>query len=100
MAPTPRPRPAVAQTLTEVVDGRRGRVRVSGHLTPQGADLLLGTVEGLRRQGHSTVVLDLAGVQAADGVGLDVLSTLSDSMADAGDRLLLWNAPAEATPGT
>ncbi len=92
-------RPAADRTLTEVVDGRSGRVRVSGHLTRQGADLLRGTVEGLRRQGHSTVVLDLADVQAADGVGLHVLSSLGTSMADAGGRLLVRNAPTATSPG-
>jgi len=100
MNPTPAPRPAGGPLLTEVVDGRSGRVRVSGHLTPQGADLLRGTVEGLRRQGHSTVVLDLADVQAADDVGLHVLSSLRTSMADAGDQLLVRNAPAAGTPGS
>jgi len=88
------------RTLTEVVDGRTGRVQVSGHLTPQGADLLRGTVEGLRRQGHSTVVLDLADVQAADDVGLHVLSTLRTSMADSGDRLLVQNPPPEPAAGS
>jgi len=89
--------------LTEVVDGRAGRVRAGGHLTPQGADLLRGTVEGLLRQGHSTVVLDLADVQAADDVGLHVLSTLRSTMAAEGDlllvcNLLVGNAPAELLP--
>jgi len=84
--------------LTEVVDGRTGRVRASGHLTPQGADLLRGTVEGLLRLGHSTVVLDLADVQAADDVGLHVLSTLRTTMAADGDLLLVRNAPAELLP--
>jgi len=89
-----------SRTLSEVVDGHTGRVRVSGHLTPAGADLLRGTVEGLRRQGHSTVVLDLADVQAADDVGLRVLSTLRSSMADSGDQLLVQNPPPEPAPGS
>jgi anti-anti-sigma regulatory factor len=79
--------------LTEMVDGRSGQVRASGHLTPQGADLLRGTVEGLVRLGHSTVVLDLTGVQAADDAGLNVISTLRTSMAASGDRLLVRNSP-------
>ncbi|MFQ1002728.1 STAS domain-containing protein [Modestobacter sp. SSW1-42] len=83
------------RVLTEVVDGRAGRVRAGGHLTPQGADLLRGTVEGLLRQGHSTVVLDLADVQAADDVGLHVLSELRRAMAADGDLLLVRNAPRE-----
>lgn len=83
-------------SLTEVVDGYTGRVRVSGHLTPQGADLLRGTVEGLRRLGHTTVVLDLADVQGADDVGLHVLSDLRTTMRASGDELLVRNAPREA----
>jgi anti-anti-sigma regulatory factor len=89
----PVPAPHRGAQLSEVVDGRTGQVRASGHLTSQGADLLRGTVEGLLRLGHSTVVLDLTGVQAADDVGLHVLSTLRTSMAAAGDRLLVRNAP-------
>jgi anti-anti-sigma regulatory factor len=81
--------------LSEVVDGELGRVTVSGHLTRQGADLLRGTVEGLRRRGHSTVVLELQDVQDAEPIGLQVLHDLSTTMADAGNRLLLLNAPAE-----
>jgi anti-anti-sigma regulatory factor len=90
---TSAPVPHRGAQLTEVVDGRSGQVRASGHLTPQGADLLRGTVEGLLRLGHSTVVLDLTGVQAADDVGLHVISTLRTSMAASGDRLLVRNAP-------
>lgn len=99
MPPTRSPRTPTGRTLTEVVDGHTGRVRVSGHLTPAGADLLRGTVEGLRRQGHSTVVLDLTGVQAADDVGLHVLSSLGSSMADSGDRLLVRNVPEGSATG-
>ncbi|WP_299951188.1 STAS domain-containing protein [uncultured Modestobacter sp.] len=99
MLPTRSPHTPTDRTLTEVVDGHTGRVRVSGHLTPAGADLVRGTVEGLRQQGHSTVVLDLAEVQAADDVGLRVLSTLRTSMADSGDELLVHNAPAGRTTG-
>ena len=84
-------------TLSEVVDGPRGRVTVSGHLTRQGADLLRGTVEGLRRLGHSTVVLDLKAVRVADPVGLHVLNDLCTSMADSGNRLLLQDVPQETT---
>ncbi|WP_218938588.1 STAS domain-containing protein, partial [Modestobacter altitudinis] len=101
--PSPHPSPAAAAAppraaLTEVVDGRRGRVQASGQLTSQGADLLRGTVEGLVRLGHSTVVLDLTGVQAADAVGLHVLSSLESSMAASGGRLLVRNAPVAVAP--
>jgi anti-anti-sigma regulatory factor len=85
--------PSAGSALNEVVDGQRGRVSVRGHLTRQGADLLRGTVDGLRRIGHSTVVLDLRGVQVADPIGLQMLHDLSVTMADAGDELRVLNAP-------
>jgi anti-anti-sigma regulatory factor len=79
--------------LSEVIDGVRGTVTARGHLTLQGADLLRGAVEGLRRLGHSTVVIDLADVHVADPVGLRVLGDLSTTMASAGTRLLLLHVP-------
>jgi anti-anti-sigma regulatory factor len=85
------PRAASGTALSEIVDGARGRVTARGQLTPQGADLLRGTVEGLCRRGHSTVVLDLAEVQVTER-GLQVLVDLSTRMADAGSRLLLLHA--------
>lgn len=66
------PRP----TLTETIDPTAGRVRVSGHLTAQGVDLLRGTVANLHRQGHPYVALDLAGVHTADDGALDLLRAL------------------------
>ena len=79
-----------------MVDGQRGRVTVRGHLTVQGADLLRGTVQELRRLGHSTVALDLRDVHSADQAGLEILRDLASSMAGAGDRLLLLHPPREA----
>jgi hypothetical protein len=87
---------SAGSALSEVVNGQRGRVTVSGHLTRQGADLLRGTVEGLRRLGHSTVVLELQDVQDAEPIGLQVLHDLSVTMADAGDRLRVLHAPDES----
>ena len=66
---SPLPNPA----MSEEVDARTGRVRVRGHLTRQGVDLLNGTVESLCRQGHSAVVVDLTAVDAADRGTLDAL---------------------------
>ena len=91
---------APAATLSETVDGLRGRVRVSGHLTRQGADLLLGTIEGLCAMGHSTVVVDMHDVQDADPVGLQVLHTLRATMARAGSHLVLLQEPLGSDPGT
>ena len=83
-------------TLTEIVDARNGTVRVSGHLTVQGADLLRGTVEQLHRRGHARVLLDLQHVQAADAAGLHVLRQMSRDLAADGGELLVRAAPDRA----
>ena len=75
--------------MTAIVDSHRGAVRVSGHLTLQGADLLRGTVEQLRRGGHARVVLDLRDVRAADDAGLHVLCEVQRALAADGGQLLL-----------
>ena len=84
--------------MTEVVDAHRGSVRVSGDLTVQGADLLRGTVECLRRGGHAVVLLDLGGVRTADSAGLRDLHALRRSVAEDGGELLLLSPPAVPTP--
>lgn len=78
-----------APARTEIVVSPRGAVRVSGHLTEQGADLLRGTVETLHRGGHTRVLLDLRDVQAADDAGLHVLRDVQRSLAAGGGELLL-----------
>lgn len=76
--------------LTEVIDGRTGSVRVSGHLTAQGADLIRGTVASLHRLGHADVLIDLAGLQGADDAGLRVLrSTIAAEGGGGGPGILL-----------
>ena len=75
--------------MTEVVDACKGSVLVSGHLTVQGADLLRGTVERLRRRGHERVLLDLGEVRAVDFAGLHVLRDLERTVAADGGELLL-----------
>ena len=79
--------------MTEVVDSRRGSVRVSGDLTAQGADLLRGTVECLRRGGHAVVLLDLGDVRTADSAGLHDLRALERAVAADGGELLLLSPP-------
>jgi anti-anti-sigma regulatory factor len=78
-----------APAMSEVVDAARGAVRVSGHLTVQGADLLRGTVETLRRGGHRRVLVDLADVRVTDPEGLHVLRERERSLAAEGAQLLL-----------
>ena len=82
-----------SSTLTEWVNGRTGTVRASGLLTAQGADLLRGTLENLTRQGHRTVLLDLAEVRMAEGNGTPVMRDLHACVAACGGRLRLVRAP-------
>jgi anti-anti-sigma regulatory factor len=88
--PSPRSHSAV---LTETVNGRTGTVHASGRLTAQGADLLRGTLEHLARQGHATVLLDLAEVDEPDGTGASVLRDLRSSVAASGGRLRVVRPP-------
>ena len=82
-----------ATALSETVNLRTGLIRASGHLTRQGADLLRGTADSLRDNGHSHVTLDLQDVRAADDAGLDILRGLRHSFAASGDRLVIRHAP-------
>jgi anti-anti-sigma regulatory factor len=75
--------------LSETIDLHVGLIRASGHLTAQGADLLRGTADSLRDGGHRRVVLDLAGVLAADDDGLEELQKLRSRFAAEGDELVL-----------
>ena len=75
--------------LSETVDLRIGVIRATGHLSVQGADLLRGTADSLREGGHRRVVVDLAGVRAADDDGLDVLRRLRARYAADGGELVL-----------
>ncbi len=75
--------------LSEVVDRRAGLITVSGHLTSSGADLVRGTADRLRDDGHVRVVVDLRGVLAADDEGLAVLRELHrDFRVDGGELLI------------
>jgi anti-anti-sigma regulatory factor len=79
----------VTGALTEVVDRRAGLIRVRGHLTSLGADLVRGTADQLRGDGHSRVVVDLRGVLAADDAGLAVLRELHHDFRVDGRELLI-----------
>ena len=99
MSTTPLSRPAERPALSETVNVRTGAIRVAGHLTAQGADLLRGTVESLRRSGHTRVYLDLADVRGADEAGLDVLRDVDRAVSRDGGVLLLRHAPQWLTAG-
>jgi anti-anti-sigma regulatory factor len=94
---TTRPaRPRTGPEMAEEVDPQTGRVRVRGHLTRQGADLLRGTAEALRRQGRTCIVLDLSAVDAVDEGALEVLRALSGPDAASGSSVVLVQAPRPA----
>ncbi|MGY1743722.1 MULTISPECIES: STAS domain-containing protein [unclassified Blastococcus] len=95
---SPLPRLDGRPAMSEVVDPRRGSVRVSGDLTAQGADLVRGTVESLRRSGHAVVLLDLADVRTADTAGLHDLHALEQAVAADGGELVVIEPPAVPAP--
>ena len=84
--------------MTEIVNTRIGAIRVTGHLTAQGADLLRGTVQSLVQGGHTRVVVDLGQLQAADDDGLEVLRDVGRSLAESGGSLLLQSPPGWLSP--
>jgi anti-anti-sigma regulatory factor len=79
--------------FTQTVDLRTGCIRVSGRLDARAADMLSGTIAGLRHGGCLGVVLDLGGVQILDDLGSAALRSLEAEIADAGGRLTLLNRP-------
>ena len=84
--------------LTETVDPRAGVVRACGVLTRSGADLLSGTIETLRLQGHRRITLDLRGITDAEEEGTARLDALVLAMA-ADHRIgLLVRRPREERP--
>ena len=92
-----RPAPATdGSPFTEIIDGRTGSIHAQGPLTRQAADMLRGTVEALRRSGHTRIVLDLGGVQAVDDAGLHAVRSLQDRTHAAGGHLTVLDAPARS----
>ncbi len=79
--------------FTEVVNTRLGSIRARGHLTVQAADLLCGAVEALHGVGHTRVLLDLRGVEAADDAGLAMLRDLQTTLSARSHTLLVLHPP-------
>jgi anti-anti-sigma regulatory factor len=75
--------------LSEVVDRATGTIRATGRLTALGADLLRGTVEGLRRLGCARVTVELREVEAADDAARGILLELRHSVTADGGELVL-----------
>jgi len=59
--------------FSESVDRDAAVVRCAGHLSEQGADLVLGALEVLRREGHTHITVDLHAVDSADATALSTL---------------------------
>jgi anti-anti-sigma regulatory factor len=91
------PRGRGGPPFSEVVDCARAVIRARGCLTVQSADLLRGTVEVLRRSGHTRITVDLTGLTVAGQDALDLLSDLADEPAGRAARLVVL-PPAEAAP--
>ena len=85
--------PETQALMTETVDGRRGVIRVHGHLSVQGADLLRGTVEGLARSGRGRVLLDLQEVTGVDRPARDLLGALQVRLAAVGTVVRIVELP-------
>jgi anti-anti-sigma regulatory factor len=82
--------------LTETVNTRTGLIRVSGHLTALGADLLSGTADTLRGSGHTRVTLDLTDVHDGDDDGWVALRELGLEFAAHGGELVVRRSPPVA----
>ena len=77
------------RALVATLDRSAGTIRVSGHLTSLGADLVRGTADQLRSDGHLLVTLDVRGVRAADDEGWAVLRELHRDFRRDGGELLI-----------
>jgi hypothetical protein len=86
-----------AAAITEVVDMQSGSVRVCGHLTVQGAERPHGIVETMRRGVHTTVLLDLQRLQAADDVDLQLLPNVRESVTADGGKPFVLPSPTGLT---
>lgn len=84
--------PGDDSAFEEIVDGRFGSIRVRGRLTPQGADMLRGTVTALRRSGHRHVLLDLRDLLEADAEAMANLRTFEEAITADGGRLTILDA--------
>jgi type IV pilus biogenesis protein CpaD/CtpE len=85
--------PGTRPVLTETVDARAGVVRLDGHLTPQGADLVEGLIAGLQRSGHRRVLVDASGVSSAEAGARAMLASLPARLAGPGAELRITVLP-------
>jgi anti-anti-sigma regulatory factor len=84
-----------ARAFTEAIDWTSASIAASGRLTVQGADLICGTAEALRRCGHHRITVDLHEVVLADADALALLRRLADDLRARNSRLVVLNRAKE-----
>jgi anti-anti-sigma regulatory factor len=84
-----------ARAFTEAIDWASASIAGSGRLTVQGADLICGTAEALRRCGHHRITVDLHEVVLADADALALLRRLADDLRARNSRLVVLNRAKE-----
>jgi anti-anti-sigma regulatory factor len=82
--------------FTARIDRERATIRARGRLDAVSADLLRGTVESLRRDGHAAITLDLDGITAAvpGQDGADVLTDMVEELTAVGTRIVVRRKPS------
>ena len=88
--PSGRPQPGTLR-FERTVHGDRARLRVIGEVDIATADQLAGAIQRCRRDGASTIVLDLAEMTFLDAAGLRVLVRVRRGLDAAGGTLRLIN---------
>jgi hypothetical protein len=84
-----------ARAFTEAIDWTSASIAARGRLTVQGADLICGTAEALRRCGHHRITVDLHEVVLADADALALLRGLADDLRTRNSRLVVLNRAKE-----
>jgi anti-anti-sigma regulatory factor len=79
----------VSPPFTEAVDWARASIAARGPLTLQGADLIRGTAQVMRRGGLREITLDLHEVVLADTAALDLLRALVEELSTRDGRLVV-----------
>ena len=84
-----------APAFTEAIDWASASIAARGRLTVQGADLICGTAEALRRCGHHRITVDLREVVLADADALALLRALADDLRARDSRLVVLSREKE-----
>ena len=81
--------------FSEAIDWASASIAARGRLTVQGADLICGTAEALRRCGHHRITVDLREVVLADADALALLRALADDLRARDSRLVVLSGGKE-----